>query len=182
MAAESEYARITGTEIPHEVHGAFPPFDQAHFAPQLIWLALIFGTLYLLMSKVALPRIEDILQTRSSKINGDLSEATAMREQAEEAATAHAKTLADAKAQALALAQETHKRLAAETDAKRHSLETELANKLGAAEAQITEMKTKAMTNVEGIAREAAAAIVHHLTGKPADEAKIAAAFAPKNS
>ncbi len=69
-----------------------------------------------------------------------------------------------------------HARLAAETSGKRQTLEADLNARLAAAEAQITEMKTKAMSNVGRIARDAAAAIVQHLTGRPADVNAIARA------
>jgi F-type H+-transporting ATPase subunit b len=69
-----------------------------------------------------------------------------------------------------------HAKLAAETASKRHELEADLNARLAAAEAQIGDMKTKAMSNVGAIAREAAAAIVQHLTGRPADVNAIARA------
>ncbi len=157
---------------------AFPPFESANFAPLLIWLALSFGLLYLLMAKIALPRVENILHTRAAKLTKDISEANAFRKRSEEAAAAHDKTIADARAKAQALAQETHAKLNAEADAKRHALESDLNGKLAAAEAKIAETKAKAMANVEGIAGEAAAAIVERITGKPADPKAIDAALA----
>lgn len=167
--------------LPADVgHGpsAFPPFESSNFAPQLIWLALSFGLLYLLMSKIALPRVENILHARAAKITKDLSEAHAFRAQSEAAAAAHDKTISDARAKAQALAQDTHAKLNAENEAKRHVLETDLNAKLAGAEAQIVETKAKAMTNVAAIASDAAAAIVQHLTGKPANPKAIAAAVA----
>jgi F-type H+-transporting ATPase subunit b len=165
-----------GGAAPHET--VFPPFDSATFSSQLIWLAITFGALYLLMSRIALPRVKNILDTRAAKIAADLDAAAAAKAKADEAAVAHAKTLGDAKANAQALAQDTHARLAAETDAQRHTIEAELNGKLAAAEAQIAEMKAKAMSNVDGIARDAAAAIVQQITGKPASADAIAAAVA----
>ncbi|WOJ88272.1 hypothetical protein RZS28_10485 [Methylocapsa polymorpha] len=170
----------TSAELPADVGhgaGAFPPFESANFTPLLIWLVLSFGLLYLLMSKIALPRVENILQTRAAKLAKDLSEASAFHKRSEEAAAAHDKTIADARAKAQALAQETHVKLNAEADAKRHALESDLNAKLSAAETQIAETKAKAMANVEGIAGEAATAIVEHITGKPADPKAIAAAL-----
>jgi F-type H+-transporting ATPase subunit b len=152
----------------------FPPFDPVNFTPMLIWLTLSFGLLYILMSKIALPRVENILQARSEKISNDVSKADALRAKAEEAE----KTIADARAKALALAQETHARLNAEAEAKRHALETELNARLAASEAQVIAMKSKAMENVDAIAHETAAAIVQHITGKPADQNAIARAIA----
>jgi F-type H+-transporting ATPase subunit b len=163
----------------HPAEGsAFPPFDQANFSSLLIWLVLTFGALYLLMSKIALPRIHDILHDRMATINADLKEANRMRHAADEAGVAQDKALSDAKARAQSLAQETHAALAAEADSKRHALEADLNAKLVAAEAQIADMKSRALANVGSIAEEATSAIVQRLTGKPADAAAVTAAVA----
>jgi F-type H+-transporting ATPase subunit b len=76
------------------------------------------------------------------------------------------------------MGQEAHQKLAGETEAKRKTLEGELNVKLAAAEAQIADTKAKAMANVDAVARDTAAAIVEHITGKPADPQKIAVALA----
>jgi F-type H+-transporting ATPase subunit b len=168
-----------GTEAPGAPHeAAFPPFDPATFSSTLIWLALTFGALYLIMKRVALPRVHDILKNRGDKIRGDLGAAFKMREKANEAAAAYEKTLAEAKAGSQALAQETRTRVKAEQDAKRQALESELNAKLQTAETLIADKKASAMASVGQIANEAAAAIVQHITGKPADPTAIAAAIA----
>lgn len=130
------------------------------------------------MSKFALPRVEGILRDRSSKISGDLQDAFTKRAEADQASAEYQKTLTEARASAQALAQQTYARLAAETEAKRKAHEADLAAKLAAAEAQIETTKAKAMANVEEIARDTAAAIVEHITGKPADAKAIASAIA----
>jgi F-type H+-transporting ATPase subunit b len=181
MASNEQEGHIGGTEMPAGGgHGetSFPPFDPVNFTPMLIWLSLSFGLLYLLMSKVALPQVESILRTRAHKITKDIEEANAFRARSEEAAAAHDKTIADAKTKALGLAQETHTGLTAETEANRLALEAELNARLAASETQILEMKAKAMSNVEAIASEAAAAIVQRITGKPAAQEAIARAIA----
>ncbi|MFO1114932.1 MAG: F0F1 ATP synthase subunit B [Beijerinckiaceae bacterium] len=179
MADNAHNATTTSTEAHGGGHEAvFPPFDSTHFGSQLVWLAITFGLLYLLMSKVALPRVAGILKARSDKISSDLDAAKAAQAKAEGARADQEKAVADAKAKAQALGQEAHAKLAAEADAKRKSLEADLNAKLAAADAQIAEMKTKAMANVEGIAKDAASAIVEQLTGKAADPQKIVAALA----
>jgi len=181
MANNEQEGHIAGIATPASGgHGetSFPPFDTVNFTPMLIWLSLSFGLFYLLMSKIALPRVESILHMRAHKITKDIGEANAFRARSEEAAVAHDKTIADAKAKALALAQETHARLTAETETNRLALEAELNARLAASETQILEMKGKAMGNVEAIAGEAAAAIVQHITGQPADPTAIARAIA----
>ena len=163
---------------PNHAGHVFPPFDTTTFSSTLIWLAITFGLLYYLMSKVALPRVENILHTRADKITADLKEAHEAREKSEKAAAEHDKTIAAAKAKAQALAQQTQAAINAENDAKRQSLETELNARLADAEKQIVETKTKAMANVESIAADAAGAIVERITGRPADAKAVAAAIA----
>jgi F-type H+-transporting ATPase subunit b len=161
-------------------HGeaSFPPFDTVNFSAEFLWLALSFGALYLLMSKIALPRVHSILQARAHKISADIADAGKLHTQAEATRAAHDKLVNDAKSEALALAQETHAKLLAEAEARRSVLESELNAKLAASEAQITETKARAMSNVEAIAGEAAAAIVQRVTGRPADQDAIARAIA----
>ena len=163
--------------------GGFPPFNAETFPSQFLWFVLAFGALYLLMSKVALPRVGGILENRQNKITGDLDSAAAMQKQADEAGKTYEKTLADARTRAQALGQEASAKAAAEADTKRKALESELNARLGAAEAQIAVTKTQAMANVDAIARDAAAAIVQHLTGKsPAADVIERAVAAVKNS
>ena len=181
MATTPEPAHAAGTQVPggaaHE-GGAFPPFDPSHFSSSLIWLAITFGLLYLLMSRIALPRMDSILSARRAKIDGDLNAAKSAKAQADAAAGAHAKTLADARANAQATAQKAREALALETAAKRAELEGALNTKLAAAEAQIAATKAQAMTNVAGIAHDSAAAIVERLTGHRPEANIVAAALA----
>ncbi len=181
MAAPDASTAIASAETSSQVeHPAtvFPPFDANNFLPQLVWLVIIFGALYWLMSRVALPRVADILEARQARIGGDLAGATRMQQQAADASTAYDRKLADAQARARALAQETHDKLHTDTEARRHALEADLNAKLAAAEQQIADTKTRAMSNVGGIARDAAAAIIEHLTGKPTSPETIGAAVA----
>jgi F-type H+-transporting ATPase subunit b len=99
-----------------------------------------------------------------------------MQVEADKAAAAHEKTLADARAKAQSLAQAARDQLSAESNARRKELEDELAMKLAEAERQIEATRARAMTSVAEIAREAAAAIVERLAGRPADPAAIAKA------
>ncbi len=172
-------AQTAHTEAPAAPpKGAFPPFDASNFAPQLVWLALVFGILYLLMSRVALPRVAGILEARRNRISQDLDDAAGMQKQADAAAQAYEKTLADARAKAQSTAKAMRDQLAAESEAKSKALEAELNGKLAAAEAKIADTKAQAMGNVAGIAEEAASAIVKQLTGQSADAAAIAKAVA----
>jgi F-type H+-transporting ATPase subunit b len=167
----------THTEAAREEPG-FPPFNAATFPSQLLWFAIVFVVLYLLMGRVALPRVGRIFEARRTRIAADLDQAAALQRQAEEAGAAYEKTLADAKANAQALAQQMRERLAADSEARRKELETSLNAKLAAAESQIAGTRTQAMANVGGIAADTAAAIVERLTGMKPNSASIAEALA----
>lgn len=176
-------AHTATTAAPGGAHEAvFPPFDSTHWPSQLFWLAVLFGLLYVLMSRIALPRVGKILEDRAERIAADLNAARAAQTQAAGAQRVHEKTLADARAAAQATAQEAYNAVTAEADAKRHALEEELATKLSAADAQIEAGKAAAMANVHGIAADAAAAIVQQLTGRAPDRAAIDAALASQRT
>jgi F-type H+-transporting ATPase subunit b len=176
----TEPTKATQSEVGHEAggHANFPPFDASTFPSQLLWLAITFGALYYVMAKIALPKVGAVIENRKARIAKDLNDAAAMQQQADAAAAAHEKTLADARAKALGVAQEARDKLAAEGDLKRKALEDELAAKLAAAESQIAATRTQAMSTVESIARDAAGAIFERILGRPADSNAIAAAVA----
>jgi F-type H+-transporting ATPase subunit b len=156
---------------------SFPPFASETFVSQLLWFAITFGLLYYLMAKVALPRVAGILENRENRIAADLSEAEALRTESEAAGEAYEKSLAQARNNAKAIAQETRDRLTAESEVRRKVLEAELATKLAESEAFIREQTTQAMSNVRGIAADAATAIVERLTGQAPERAFVESAL-----
>ena len=165
------------TEVPSGGHKpGFPPFQKETFASQLVWLAVTFVLIYLLVSKLALPRIGGIFEQRQGKIAGDLGEAEELREKSDAELAAYEKTLADARGRAQTIAGETHSRLAAESEARRKELEAALNVKLAEAEKAIAATRNAAMANVRGIAAEAAAAIVERLIGMTPADASVKAA------
>lgn len=145
----------------------FPPFNAETFASQLVWLAIFFIALYLLMWKVAIPRIGGIMQARRSRVESDLAEANRLKGESDRALEAYEKALAEARGRAQALAAEARDRLNAEAEAARRALEAQLNAKLAAAEKSIAATKEAAMANVRGIAMETAGAIVERLIGAP---------------
>lgn len=179
MAAPDSQAAVANTELAGDAThqgGVFPPFDTHNFVPQIIWLVIIFGLLYWLMSRVALPRVGGILEARRHRLDKDLDDAALMQRQAKEAGEAYDKTLATARAGAQAVAQQTQDKLHAESEAKRHALEAELNAKLATAESQIADMKSRAMANVSSIASDTASVLVEHLTGRRPNADAVSAA------
>ncbi len=158
-------------------HAAFPPFQSEHFPSQLLWLAVCFILLYVLMSRIALPRVGAILADRSKRISDDLAAAERLKEQSNAAHTAYEKSLADARSRAQSIASSTREKQAAEAEAKQKQLEAKLHERLAAAEQQISATRSSAMGNVRSIAAETAAAIVERLIGKTPADHEVAAAL-----
>ncbi|TDQ63942.1 F-type H+-transporting ATPase subunit b [Maritalea mobilis] len=155
----------------HGGSGVFPPFDSSTFGSQILWLALTFAALYILMSKVALPRIGEILEVRRDRIEGDLAEAERLKQKTDQAIRSYEAELADAKQKAHNIAEETRDQIRADLDEKRAKVEADLAKKMAVAENNIRETKQAAMDHVDEIASETALAIVTNIVGRTAQKA-----------
>jgi F-type H+-transporting ATPase subunit b len=176
----------TNTETTTEGHaaethaaekGVFPPLDSSTFPSQIFWLVIFFALLYALMSKLVLPKIGGILETRKNRIDGDLARAAALKEETEAALNSYQKALADARGKATDIAQDTRNSVNADIAKQQAALDASLAEKASAAEATIAKSKAKAMESVEDIASETAAEIVAALTGGKVAKTAIAKAM-----
>jgi F-type H+-transporting ATPase subunit b len=170
-------ATAAHTEVPADGHkGGFPPFQKETFPSQLFWFALCFIALYVIMSKIALPRVGGILAQRRQRVEDDLKGAQRLKEEADAELAAYEKSLADARARAQGIANETRDRLNAEAEHTRKDLEHELNARLAEAEKTIAATKQAALANVRGIAVEATGAIVERLIGVAPASAAVQAA------
>jgi F-type H+-transporting ATPase subunit b len=143
----------------------FPPFQKDTFASQMVSLLIAFVALYLIVSRIALPRVGSVLDARQNTIEGDLSEAQKLKDASDAALKAYESELAAARSRAQAIGTETREKLNAASEAERKTLEDRLSLKLADAEKTIASTREAAMRNVRGIAADAAAAIVQQLTG-----------------
>ena len=147
----------------------FPPFQKETFASQLVSLLIAFVALYLIVSRIALPRVGKTIDDRQNKIEGDLAEAQKLKDASAGALKAYETELAAARSRAQAIGTETREKLNAAAETERKTLEERLADKLAEAEKTIAATRETAMSNVRGIAAEAASAIVQRLTGLAPD-------------
>src|SRR5918996_3504292 len=150
-----------------------PQLEPLDWAPQLIWLLITFGILYLLMVYVALPRIGSVIDARAAQIANDLATADKLRRETEEAIAAYEQALAEARQRAHAIVEQGRAKLKEETDAERAGLESELAKRSAEAEARIGEAKRSAMREVNLVAADVAADIVRQLIGVAPAKAEI---------
>ncbi|MBA4097631.1 MAG: F0F1 ATP synthase subunit B' [Rhodospirillum sp.] len=153
-----------------------PQFDPTTFAPQLVWLGITFLALYLLMSKLIIPRVSGILAQREDRIDGNLQRAEALKEEAAGVLAAYQKAIADARAQAQSALAKAGADIAAQTAAREAEFAKKMADQTAAAEAGIRAAKVKALADVRGIAAEVAALMAGKITGASVDSGAVAQA------
>jgi len=163
--AEKGHGTGAHTEADGGHGGGFPPFESSTFASQLVSLVIAFVALYLIVSRVALPRVGSVIDARQNAIEGDLAQAQKLKDESDAALKAYETELATARSRAQAIGNETREKLNAAAEAERKKLEDQLTGKLAAAEKQIAATRETAMSNVRGIAADTAGAIVQRLTG-----------------
>ncbi len=156
-----------------EKKSGLPQLNVHDFAPQLIWLLLTFGLLYLILSRVALPRIGEVIEERRDRIQRDLDAAERLKSETDQALKAYEQALADARNRASGIAKDAREKLSSETGTERAAVEAKMSAKIAEAEARIAEMKTKALTSVNDIAVGTAGAIVGKLLGQDVSEADV---------
>lgn len=172
MAEPAATTAMTGVPAKHEAAG-FPPFKTETFPSQLFWLAVTFAFLFVVLWRVAGPRINAAITSRRGAINGAIAEASKARAEAEAAQAGYEAALTSARAKANALAEETRQKLNAEIAKAKAEAETRAHDAMAAADARIAKTRETAKAAVGVAARDAAIAIVERLTGDKvsADEA-----------
>jgi F-type H+-transporting ATPase subunit b len=153
-----------------------PQLDFSTFAPQVIWLAIIFVVLYVLMNGWGLPRVRAALEARRQRIEGDVAKAAQMKNEAEAVIAAYERALAEARAQAQATVRDTIERLNAAAAERQRVLAQALAAETTAAERRIAAAKQEAMAGLREVAVEAARAAALKIAGTELDPARARAA------
>lgn len=171
-------AHTTTVEHGHGASTAFPPFDKSTFGPQLIWLALTFGFLYVVLARSLLPRLGAVIERRADGIRKDLAEAERLKNETESSLKAYEQALATAKNNAAGIAKAQRESLAAETDRERAAVDAQMAAKVADAEKRIAQSKQTALSAVTTVASDTVGEIVAKLTGQTVSPTEIAGAIA----
>jgi len=142
-----------------------PQFDLSRFPSQIFWLGVTFLVLYWVMSKIALPRIGEVLEARANRIGGDLDRASALKAEADQIKAAYEKALGESRAKAQEVGRSTEASLAREAADRQARLGNELAGRIRDAEGRIAAAKASAMGNLAGVAAEVATLAVQRVAG-----------------
>ncbi len=150
--------------------------DVASFLPQVFWLVVTFIALFLIMWKIAVPRIANTLEARQKRIEDYLDRAADSKKEAEETLAAYELAMEEARAEAQAVIAKASRKIAEEAEASDAELSEELNRKFAESEAEIKQAIDGAMDNVRDMALDVAAEVLNRLTGEKPDGKNLAKA------
>ncbi|QBX34690.1 F0F1 ATP synthase subunit B' [Paracoccus liaowanqingii] len=173
---------VTGTEgvrpgVGQDVEAVgLPQLDMTTFGNQIFWLVVTLVVLYLVLSRVALPRIAAVLSDRQGAVTGDLMAAEEFKLKAREAEAAYDKALADARTEAQGIVAQNRATIQGQLDAAIAKADAEIAARTAESETRIREIRVSADASAREVARDVTAELVRSFGGQ-ADDAAISSAL-----
>ena len=155
-----------------------PQLDLNTWPTQIFWLAITFFALYLVISRIAIPRTGGVIEQRKSTINGDVAAAQRLKTDVDSTIKSYEAALADSRAKSQAIITQNRAELNAEIEAERAKLGAALDLKSAEAAKLIATARAKALTSVEAVAADIASDIVNELAGIKVTRAAAAEAVA----
>jgi F-type H+-transporting ATPase subunit b len=155
-----------------------PQLEFADYAPQIVWLAISFTILYLILSRIALPRIASVLDERERQVQSDLERAEKLKSEAEEALAAYERTMSEARATAQTELRKAAQAVAAEVSAQEKALGSRLAEQSAAAERSIAGARQAALADLRQMAGDIAGSLAGKLAGVQVPDSELHAAVA----
>lgn len=153
-----------------------PQLDIATFGNQIFWLLVTLVILYLVLSRVALPRIAAVLSDRQGAVTGDLMAAEEFKLKAREAEAAYDKALADARAEAQAIVAQNRAEIQAELDIAIAKADAEIAARTAESETRLNQIRVSADASAREVAQDVTGDLVRSFGGQ-ADDATVAKAL-----
>jgi len=160
MASLLAAAASAAGDAAKQESGGLPQLNVETFPSQIFWLIVALAVLYLLMSRIALPRIASVLEERADAIQDDHDAAAEYRRKAGEAEAAYEKALADARATALGIAADARAEIQTQVDEAMARADAEIAERTAVSERRIAEIRQGAIAATREVAEETSAAIV----------------------
>ena len=155
--------------------GGMPQLDPEFWFSQIFWLVITFGILYLVLSKLILPKISDNLETRKSQVLENLELAEQQRKESEAKLKEFESVILKSKIEAKTLFNESRKKLLDDINVKRQKLEEEIDREVKIVEAEIKELKKKSPEKINKIAIETSTDLINQLIGANVNNSSITA-------
>ncbi len=152
-----------------------PQLDPKYWASQAFWLIIIFLSIYILISRIFIPKIKSNIDVRESKIRKDLEEAKTFREEAEKKLKAYKDLMESAKVDAKKILSESSQKLNEDMQAKKNKIQKEIEQETRNAEKEIQKFKSEALNKVNAISEEIVSTIVKDIFGEDLNKSSIKA-------
>jgi|TARA_B000000565_G_scaffold205891_1_gene159286 F-type H+-transporting ATPase subunit b len=155
--------------------GGMPQLDPEFWFSQIFWLVITFGILYLVLSKLILPKISDNLETRKSQVLENLELAEKQRNESEEKLKEFDNIILKSKIDAKNLFNESRRKLLDDINNKRQKLDEEIDKEVKIVESEIEQLKKKSPEKINKIAIETSADLIKQLINADINNSSITA-------
>ena len=152
-----------------------PQLDPKFWIAQIFWLILVFSSLYIIVSKIFLPKITLTIENRKSKIVNDLNEAQKLKENAEVKLKEYNKIIENSKKDAQKIISDGRKKLNEDIEIKKKKFDAEIEKELQAVEKEIKELKKNSISDVAKIAESASTEIIKQIIGAEVNKSNVSA-------
>ena len=137
-----------------------PQLNPEFWTAQIFWLFVIFSTLYLVISKIFLPKITHTIENRKSRVINNLDEAQKLKENAEKKLDEYNEIIQKSKKEAKKIIEDSKKKLDRDIEDKKKMFNDEIEKELKIAEKEIKNLKKSSISNINNIAIEISAEII----------------------
>ena len=155
--------------------GGMPQLNPEFWVSQILWLVLTFGILYIVLSKLILPKISDNLESRKSQILENIEMAETQREESEKKLKEFEKIIIESKLEAKNYFNEARQKILNDINSKRVALEKDIDEEISAAEQEVNNLKITSNEKIKNIAIETSSELIKRLIGEEANNSSITA-------
>ena len=166
---------VLSTYAQSEESGGMPQLNPEFWVSQIVWLVLTFGLLYIILSKLILPKISNNLETRKSQILENIETAERQREESEKKLKEFEKIILESKLEAKNYFNEARQKILEDINNKRNTLDKDIDDEINAAEQEINNLNTASIEKIKNIAVETSSELIKKLIGEEANNSSISA-------
>lgn len=172
MASETTAELAQGAEH----YQGMPQLNPEWFSNQIFWLVVTLVVIYLVLNRIALPRIAAVLADRANAISNDLEQAERLKQSAVEAEDAYNKALAEARSEAGRIVAEAKAEIQVDLDEATAKADAEIAARTVESEKAIAEIRAGALQSIEQVATDTASEVIQAIMPGTGDAKSVAAA------
>ena len=155
--------------------GGMPQLNPEFWISQIFWLTLTFGILYLVLSKLILPKISANLESRKSQILENIEAAEKQRKDGETKLKEYEEVISKIKLEAKTIFNQTREKALKDINKKREVLDKQIDNEIGKAEEEIKALRDGAPDKINKIAIETSSELIQKLIGAEVNNSSISA-------